>query len=81
MAEKDLNALFGMSVKKARTEKKLTQEQLSEMVGVTDNYIRAIEHGRHIISWTLWLSICNALEIDPGIFLSVFQSEEKQTDQ
>jgi len=37
---------LGAAIKNARTEKKLTQEQLAEMVGITSVHLKQLEAGR-----------------------------------
>jgi len=41
-----LQISFGAAIKKARLEKKLTQEKLAELIGITPNHIKQIESGR-----------------------------------
>ncbi len=38
--------LLGMTIKNARLEKKLTQEQLAELVGITSIHLKQLESGR-----------------------------------
>lgn len=50
------------NLKKARTERKLSQNQLAEMVGVSRNTISSIETGQFNPTAKLALVLCIALE-------------------
>lgn len=50
------------NLKKARTEKKLSQAQLAELVGVSRNTISSIETGQFNPTAKLALILCIALE-------------------
>lgn len=49
-------------LKKARTERKLSQNQLAEMVGVSRNTISSIETGQFSPTAKLALVLCIALD-------------------
>lgn len=55
---------FGDLIKVRRKEKRLTQEQLSELAGITDVYLRDLERGSYTATWVICLRICAALDID-----------------
>lgn len=55
---------FGDLIKAKRKEKRLTQEQLSELAGITDVYLRDLERGSYTATWVICLRICAALDID-----------------
>ena len=50
------------NLKKARTERKLSQNQLAEMVGVSRNTISSIETGQFNPTAKLALVLCTALD-------------------
>lgn len=50
-----------MSIKLARVEKDLSQEQLAQMVGVTRQTVGMIEAGKFNPSIQLCIAICKAL--------------------
>lgn len=50
------------NLKKARTERKLSQNQLAEMVGVSRNTISSIETGQFNPTAKLALVLCIALD-------------------
>ena len=55
---------FGELIKTKRKQKKLTQEELSELAGITDVYLRDLERGNYTATWVICLRICTALDID-----------------
>ncbi len=60
---------LGARIRAIRKERKLTTEQLSEMTGISDVYIRQIEGQGKVPSLDFFVNICNALETDPLYFL------------
>ena len=56
---------LGYRLKIAREKKKLTQEELAEKTGVTNNYISNIERNKSIPSLETVVKICNVLDITP----------------
>lgn len=57
---------FGVILRSYRLEKGLTQEQLSEMVGVVHSFICSLESGRKQPSLQMILKLSVALGIRPG---------------
>ena len=55
---------FGVMMRNARKECRLTQAELAERVGVSPAYCREIEGGRYTPTWIIWLKICVVLNID-----------------
>lgn len=43
--KKEINVRIGANIQSARERAKYTQEELSEMIGVTPNHLSAIERG------------------------------------
>ena len=64
MNSKELERSFGKMIRSKRNEKKITQEQLAELVGISATYLRSVERGDHSISWKIWLSLCKTLQLD-----------------
>ena len=58
-----LHGELGRTIKKARKDKKLTQEKLAELVGKTPQHIKQIESGRRNPSNALLFSIALALDM------------------
>lgn len=55
-------ALIGQRIREVRTEKKLTQEYLADVVSVNVSHISNIETNKVKVSLTLLVNICNALD-------------------
>ena len=60
--EQKENLILRNRLKEARTEKKLSQNQLAEMVGVSRNTISSIETGQFNPTAKLALILCIALD-------------------
>lgn len=58
--------LFGRNVRKFRKERKLTQEQLSEKLGISQKHLSIIETGAQFASASLIGRISEVLEVSPG---------------
>lgn len=59
-----LKKFFADVIHKKRRQNKITQERLSEIIGITDVYLRRIESGRNIPNWITWLKLCTVLDVD-----------------
>lgn len=57
-------------MKKARAEKKLTQEQLAEIVGITPSHMSCIERAKAMPSLDAFIAICNVLEVSADAMLA-----------
>lgn len=73
---------LGERLKKEREKKKITQEQLAELVGCTAAHISHIETGNTIPSLKVIIDIVNQLEISSDVLLcdyllkaDIFKSE------
>ncbi len=64
MDKETLLKKFGKNVKIERVKKDLTQEQLAEVMGVSQNYIASIEGGKENMSLGKILELSKALDID-----------------
>ena len=56
-------AALGNSVRAARTEKELTQEQLAALCGFDRTYISLVERGKRNISFTNLITLAKGLEV------------------
>lgn len=81
---------IGKRVKAARTEQRLTREQLAEIVNVTPHYIYEIERGMKAMSLETLSAIATALELSSDYILfekyhnpddSVFGMLEELSDE
>ena len=55
---------FAAIAHEKRLKNKITQEKLSEMIGITDVYLRCLESGKNAPNWIIWLKLCTALGVD-----------------
>lgn len=69
---------FAENLKKIRKSRKLTQEQLAEMVGVDFRYISFIENARSFSSCDLIEKLSDALKVD---YADLFSFDENLTRQ
>lgn len=56
------------NIKKFRQEKKLTQEQLSELCDISQDYLSEIERGKKTPSLKRFILIAEKLEVPPQRF-------------
>ena len=64
MNKQTLLKKFGKNVKIERIKKDLTQEQLAEIMGVSQNYVAYIECGKANMSLAKVLELANFLNVD-----------------
>ncbi|MDE7229522.1 MAG: helix-turn-helix domain-containing protein [Oscillospiraceae bacterium] len=64
MNSKEPEKYFGKLIRSKRKEKRITQERLAELVGISTTYLRSVECGKHSVTWKIWLKICLALQLD-----------------
>ena len=67
--KKEFNIQMGLQIKWARESARLTQEQLSEMLGYTTQYISLMENGQYTISTKMLRTLCVALNISSDSIL------------
>jgi len=72
------NARIGTIIRNARTNKRMTQEQLAEAVDITPAFIGHIERGGRSLSLTSLVRVANTLDIPISYF---FADEEITLDQ
>lgn len=61
---------LGSRIKAIRKVRKLTQEELAEMAGISVNYLGAIERGDKLPRLVTFIRIANVLEISSDYLLS-----------
>jgi len=54
---------IGHRIKEIRKQKKIPQEKLAEMIGITPNYMSALERGAYNIKLDLLVQIIDCLDI------------------
>ena len=62
-------SIIGERIKKARTQKKLTQEELAEKIDVSVAYLSRVERGDTKINLTRLNQICELLQVSKGQIL------------
>ncbi|MBQ8641341.1 MAG: helix-turn-helix transcriptional regulator [Clostridia bacterium] len=65
---KDWNSI-GRNIRKYRKEKKLSQEQLAEIIHVSQNYVGNMERGEKIPSLETLVAIADALGVSSDVLL------------
>lgn len=77
----ELLKTFGQTIKAARQTAGLTQEELSEQVGITTRYIMAIENENKQPSMKVLIKIIRALKISADtIFFPEIQHSDKKKE-
>ena len=61
---------IGRNVRRYRLKKKLRQEDLAELAGLSINYVGAVEHGEKIPSLETLIVLINALEVSADMVLA-----------
>lgn len=78
MEKKQINIAVGRRIKANRERAGLTQEKFSEMLGIGDKHLSAIERGAAGVSLTTLTHICTLLSISADSLL--FDDAEKSND-
>ena len=73
MDDKELFDIIGHNIKIERTIRRLTQEQLAELIDVHEKYIGVIETGKQNVTLKTLNKIANALNINiENLFIKRF---------
>lgn len=67
---KDIRITLGIVLRELRIQKGITQEQLSEKIGMQPQSITKIETGKSFVSSNALAKLSNFFEIDPYIFFT-----------
>ena len=70
--------ILGAAIKAARTENRITQEQLAEMVGVAPSHVKQLEAGNRSPSIEVLYKLSHALNLSVD---QIFFPEKTQVDQ
>ena len=80
---KELKAVYTANLKTLRTQKKLSQAEISEKVHITEKFYSDLETGRKWGSFETIVDLANAFEVEPyELFLpagSVISHNERRT--
>ena len=71
-------SIIGKRIKEARKEKYLTQEQLSEKMGVSIAYLSKVETGKLHINLERLSQICNILDVTEGKILNGVSNQSEK---
>ena len=64
MNRDEINTALGMSIRRVRKAKHITQDELSKRVGITRSVLTRYELGQIEMSMTMYVSICDALGVN-----------------
>lgn len=74
----DIKKMIGARIKSIRIKKKLTQEQVSEKMGIHTNYLSSIERGMENPTLNTIINLSNSLGVDIGEIFKSLQVEDKK---
>ena len=72
ISKSDIDKIFGKILRESRIKSGLTQEQLSEKLGISLKYISRIENGNNGIKTQTLIKYMNILGITPNTLYSKF---------
>ena len=72
MDKKQFNIIFGLQIKFNRERKNMTQAELSALMNINSQNISSYERGERCPSIYWITKLCQALEIDPILFMKEF---------
>lgn len=64
MNRHEINTALGMSIRRVRKAKHITQDELSKRVGITRSVLTRYELGQIEMSMTMYVAICDALGVN-----------------
>lgn len=64
--------LFGAFIREKRDRKGLTQEEVAELIGITQSYYAYVETGKRNVDLILSMKICEALDTNLKEFLDTY---------
>lgn len=76
ISKSDIDKVFGKILRNFRIKNHLTQEQLSEKLGISLKYISRIENGNNGIKTQTLINYMNTLGIMPNIIFKEFISDK-----
>ncbi len=62
-------AAIGMRIAKRRSQLGMKQNVLADKIGISNNYLSSIEHGKSNLSLEILIDICSILRITPDYLL------------
>lgn len=79
LSKSDIDKNFGKILRDFRVKNKLTQEQLSEKLGISLKYISRIENGNNGVKTQTLINYMNILGITPNTIYAPFITNEEAT--
>ena len=70
--KKQFNSIFGLQIRLNRERKNMTQAELSALMNINFQNISSYERGQRCPSIYWVTKLCQALEVDPNLFLKEF---------
>ena len=77
----DVKQLVGSRIKALRTKKGLTQEELSELVGINPKYLSSIERGKENPTFNTLIALSESLDVDFGAMFNLLQAEDPKASK
>ena len=74
----DLKEMIGSRIQEIRTKKGITQDQLSEKVGISPKYLSSIERGKENPTLKTILSLADSLGVKPDEFFNNLEIEDPE---
>ena len=65
----DLTEVVARNIRRLRQERKMSQEELAERVGISSRYVGSLERAVHSPTVAVLERIAAALEVEPGLLL------------
>ena len=72
----DLKEMIGSRIQEIRNQKGLTQDQLSEEVGISSKYLSSIERGKENPTLNTILKLARSLDVKPDEFFTHLEIED-----
>ncbi len=79
MDETQLKKLFGQRIRELRKNKKLTQEELAELVWMDPQYFCKIENGNHFPSLKNLVKLASALDVEVKDLFTYNETPKSET--
>jgi transcriptional regulator with XRE-family HTH domain len=72
----NLKLMIGARIKEIRVKKGMTQEQLSEKMGINPKYLSSIERGKENPTLDTLIKVAQSLDVDMGQIFTLVQIED-----
>ncbi len=72
----DLKEMIGSRIQEIRNKKGITQDQLSEKVGISSKYLSSIERGKENPTLKTILKLARSLDVKPDEFFTHLEIED-----